>query len=138
MASRPCNAGGLASGTGTVSAVSEGTSPRREDIDVTEHAVKQCRARSRPALDHAGARADLARLVPSGEIRSAAPDWARSAGTKPFYLLIGDTLALAQHGRWVTTTCLVKTTLTERRRQERAREKTRRAFAKRARRRAGW
>ena len=124
-----------------MSRVSDGTSPRREDIGLTEHAVEQYRARSRPALDHAGARAELARLVPNGEILSAAPNWARSAGTKPFYLVIGDTLALplaAQNGRWVTTTCLVKTTLTERRREERAREKARRASAKRARRRARW
>jgi len=79
--------------------------------------------------------------VRSGEVLSAAPNWARSAGTKPFYLVIGDTLALplaAQNGRWVTTTCLVKTTLTECRRKERTREKARRASAKRARRRARW
>jgi hypothetical protein len=118
-----------------VSAVRDRTSPRREDIDLTEHAVEQYRARSRPA--HAGARADLARLAPSGEILSA-PDWAPSVGTKPFYLMIGDTLALplaAQNGRWVTTSCLVKTTLTERRREQRVRQKARRPSAKRARRR---
>jgi hypothetical protein len=122
-----------------VSRVSDGTSPRREDIDLTEHADEQYRARSRPALDRTGGRAELARLVPNGEVFSAAPNWMRSAGTKPFYLVIGDTLALplaAQNGRWVTSTCLVKTALTERRREERTREKARRASAKRALRRA--
>lgn len=124
-----------------MSRVSGGSSPRREDIDLTEHAVEQYRARSRPALDHAGARAELARLVPNGEVLSGAPSWARSVGTKPFYLVIGDTLALplaARDGRWVTTTCMVRTTLTERWREERAREKARRASVKRARRLARW
>ena len=124
-----------------MSRVSDGTSLRREDIDLTEHAVEQYRARSRPALDQLGARAGLARLVPNGEVLSAAPKWARSAGTQPRYLVIGDTLALplaAQNGRWVTTTILVETTLTERRREERTQEKTRRASPKRARTRARW
>jgi hypothetical protein len=122
-----------------VSRVSDGTIPRREDVDLTEYAVEQYRARSRPALDHAGARAELARLAPNREVFSAAPNWVRSAGTKPLYLVIGDTLALplaAQDGRWMTTTCRVKTTLSERRREERTREKARRASAKRAHRRA--
>jgi len=72
----------LASGGGTVSQVSDGTSPRREDIDLTEHAVEQYPARSRPALDHAGARAELARLVRSGEVLSAAPNREGSAHAK--------------------------------------------------------
>ena len=124
-----------------MSRVSDGTSPRREDIDLTEHAVEQYRARSRPALGYAGARAELAPLVPDGEILFAAPNWAGAAGTKPFCVVIGDTLALplaAQDGRWLPTTCLVRSTLTERRREERTREKARRASAKRARRRARW
>jgi hypothetical protein len=57
-----------------VSRVSDGTSPRREDINLTEHAVEQYPARSRPALDYAGASAELAPLGPNGEILSAAPN----------------------------------------------------------------
>ena len=77
----------------------------------------------------------------SGEVFAQAPEWARSAGSKPFYLVIGDTLALPlarQAGGWVTTTCLVKTTLSPRRRDERRQYKERRAAAKRAQRRARW
>jgi hypothetical protein len=119
--------------------MSDAASPRHEDIDLSEHAVERYRARQ-PALDHAGARAELGRLVPSGEVLPAAPEWTRSAAAKPFCLVIGDNLALplaAQNGRWVTA-CLVKTTLIERRREQRARQKARRASAKRARRRASW
>jgi hypothetical protein len=115
--------------------------PRHEDIDLSEHAVEQYRERSRPALDLAGARAEVAQLVPSGEIRAEPLEWARSAGLKPYYLVIGDALALPlapQQGRWVTTTCLVQTTLTPRRREERTRRRAQRAAAKRARRRASW
>ena len=115
--------------------------PRHDEIDLSEHAVEQYRARIRPGLDHDDARAELARLVPSGEIRDTPPEWARSATAKPYYLVIGDALALplaAQHGRWVTTTCLVQTTLTPRRREERNRRRAQRAAAKRARRRASW
>jgi hypothetical protein len=121
--------------------VIDGAPPRHDQIDVTEHAVEQYRERIRPALDLAGARVELARLVPSGEIREQPPDWARSAGGKPYYLVIGDALALPlapQHGRWVTTTCLVQTTLTPRRREERTRRRAQRAAAKRARRGASW
>jgi hypothetical protein len=119
--------------------VTSGATPRLEDIELTEHAVEQYRERARPALDVAGARSDLARLVSSGDVVAEPPDWARSAGSKPFYLIIGDALALPlapQAGRWVTTTCLVKTTLTPRRRDERQQYKARRASAKRAQRRA--
>ena len=115
--------------------------PRHDEIDLSEHAVEQYRERIRPGLDHDDARLELARLVPSGEIRDTPPDWAHSASAKPYYLVIGDALALplaAQHGRWVTTTCLVQTTLTPRRREERNRRRAQRAAAKRARRRASW
>jgi hypothetical protein len=115
--------------------------PQHEDIDLTEHAVEQYRERIRPALDLTAARFELAQLVPSGQICNAPPDWARSAGAKPYYLVIGDALALplaSQGGRWVTTTCLVQTTLTPRRREERTRRRAQRAAAKRARRRASW
>jgi hypothetical protein len=121
--------------------VFDGAPPRHEQIDLTEHAVEQYRERIRPALDLAGARVELARLLPGGEIREQPPDWARSAGAKPYYLVIGDALALPlapQRGRWVTTTCLVQTTLTPRRREERTRRRADRAAAKRARRRASW
>jgi hypothetical protein len=121
--------------------VIDGAQPRHEDIDLTEHAVEQYRERIRPALDPASARVELSRLVPSGQIRAEPPEWARSAGLKPYYLVIGDALALPlapQHGRWVTTTCLVHTTLTPRRREERTRRRTQRAAAKRARRGASW
>ena len=121
--------------------VSDGTSPDARTSTSPNTRSSSTGRRSRPALDHVGARTELARLVPNGEVLSAAPHWARSAGTKPFYLVIGDPLALplaAQNGRWVTTTCLVKTKLSERRREDRAREKARRASAKRARRRARW
>jgi hypothetical protein len=121
--------------------VTSAAHPQLNDIDLSEHAVEQYRERARPALDHAGARTDLTRLVPSGEILAQPPDWARSASTKPFYLVIADSLALPlapQAGRWVTTTCLVKTTLTGRRRDERQQYKDRRASAKRAQRRARW
>jgi hypothetical protein len=115
--------------------------PRHDEIDLSEHAVEQYRERIRPGLERADARVELARLLPSGEIREEPPDWARSASSKPYYLVIGNTLALplaGQHGRWVTTTCLVQTTLTPRRRAERSRRKAQRAAAKRARRRASW
>jgi hypothetical protein len=115
--------------------------PQLDDIDLSEHAVEQYRERAKPALDPAAARAELARLVFNGEILTEPPEWTRSAGTKPYYLVIADALALPlapQSGRWVTTTCLVKTTLTERRREERAQHKARRASAKRGQRRARW
>jgi hypothetical protein len=115
--------------------------PRPGEIDLSEHAVEQYRKRARPALDPTPARAELGQLLRSGEIIAEPPAWARSAQTKPFYLVIGDALALplaAQDGRWVTTTCLVRTTLTARRREERSRQKAARAAAKRARRRTRW
>jgi hypothetical protein len=115
--------------------------PRAGEIDLSEHAVEQYRERGRPGLDPAAARAELGQLLGSGEIVAEPPAWARSAQTKPFYLVIGDALALplaAQDGRWVTTTCLVRTTLTARRREERSRQKAARAAAKRARRRTRW
>jgi hypothetical protein len=121
--------------------VTSAANPRLEDIDLSEHAVEQYRERARPGLDLAGARADLARLVLSGEILAQSPDWERSASSKPFYLVIADTLALPlaqQAGRWMATTCLVKTTLTPRRRGERTQYKAQRASAKRAQRRARW
>ena len=115
--------------------------PRHHEIDLSEHAVGQYRERIRPGLDHVDARVELARLVPSGEIRDTPPEWARTATAKPYYMVVGDTLALplaAQRGRWVTTTCLVQSTLTPRRREERNRRRAQRAAAKRARRRASW
>ena len=115
--------------------------PPLDDIDLSGHAVAQFRERARPALELAAARTELERLVVNGEIVTEPPDWSRSAATKPYYLIIGDTFALPlapQAGRWVTTTCLVKTTLTPRRREERAQHKARRASAKRAQRRARW
>jgi hypothetical protein len=121
--------------------VASGAIPRLDDIDLSEHAVEQYRERVKPALDSAAARVELGRLVFSGEILMEPPAWSRMAGTKPYYLVIADALALPlalQSGRWVTTTCLVKTTLTERRREERSQHKARRASAKRARRQARW
>jgi hypothetical protein len=119
--------------------VASGAIPQLDDIDLSEHAVEQYRERAKPALDHEAARAELKRLVFSGEIVSEAPQWTRSAGTKPYYLVIANTLALPlapQAGRWISTTCLVKTTLTQRRRDERAQHRSSRASAKRAQRRA--
>jgi hypothetical protein len=121
--------------------VASGAIPQLDDIDLSEHAVEQYRERAKPALDSAAARTELGRLVFSGEIFTQPPEWTRSAGTKPYYLVIADALALPlapQSGRWVITTCLVKTTLTERRREERAQHKARRASAKRGQRRARW
>jgi hypothetical protein len=113
--------------------------PRLDEIDVSEHAVEQYKERVKPALDSTAARSELGRLVFSGEILVEPPEWTRSAGTKPYYLVIADVLVLPlapQSGRWVTTTCLVNTTLTPRRREERAQHKARRTSAKRAQRRA--
>jgi hypothetical protein len=118
-----------------------GAIPQLEHVDLSEHAVEQYRERAKPALDLAAARAELEQLVFSGEIVTEPPEWTRSAGTKPYYLVIADTLTLPlapQAGRWITTTCLVKTTLTARRRDQRARHKSSRASAKRAHRRARW
>jgi hypothetical protein len=121
--------------------VSSGATPRLDEIDLSEHAVAQYRERVRPALELAGARAELAQLVLNGQILVQPPDWTRAASPKPFYLVIGGSLALPlarQAGRWVTTTCLVNATLTSRRRQERQQYKAVRAAGKRARRRAHW
>jgi hypothetical protein len=121
--------------------VSTGETPRLEEIDLTEHAVAQYRERVRPALELAGARAELAQLVLTGQILPQPPDWTRAGSPKPFYLVLGGSLALPlapQAGRWVTTTCLVNGTLTSRRRQERQQSKAARAAGKRARRRARW
>ena len=121
--------------------VSTGATPRLDEIDLTEHAVAQYRERVRPALELAGARAELAQLVLTGQILPEPPDWTRAAIPKPFYLVLGGSLALPlapQAGRWVTTTCLVNATLTARRRQERQQYKAARAAGKRARRRARW
>ncbi len=122
-------------------AVASGAIPELEHVDLSEHAVAQYRERAKPALDLAAARTELERLVFSGVIVTEAPDWTRSASTKPYYVVIADTLALPlapQAGRWITTTCLVRTTLTERRRDERAQRRSSRASAKRAQRRARW
>ena len=121
--------------------MSASTEPRPDDIVLGEPAVAQFRERSRPALALPGARAELARLVASGEIQGEPPVWTRTAALRPFCLVIGDTLTLAlaaQHGFWVTTTCLVKTTLASRRREQRTRRNAAGTAAKRARRRDGW
>lgn len=113
--------------------------PQLAEIDLSEHAVEQYRERTKPALELAAARAELAQLVFSGEVVTEPPEWTRSASTKPFHLVIADTLALPlapQAGRWITTTCLVRDTMTARRREQRAEYKARRASSKRARRRA--
>ena len=68
--------------------------PQLDDIDLSEHAVAQYRERARPALELAAARTELERLVFNGEIVTEPPDWSRSAATKPYYLIIGDALAL--------------------------------------------
>jgi len=113
--------------------------PQLADIDLSEHAVEQYRERAKPALELAAARAELAQLVLGGDVVREPPDWTRSASAKPFHLVIADTLALPlapQAGRWITTTCLVRATMTPRRREQRAAHKARRAAVKRAQRRA--
>jgi hypothetical protein len=114
---------------------------RREDFDRREQAVAQHHGRGRPALDLATAPAELAQLVQRGEIERGAPGCTRTAAVKQFQLLIADAFApplAAQNGGWVSARSLLTTILTGRPRDDRARRKSRRASAQRARRRASW
>jgi hypothetical protein len=113
--------------------------PTREVVLISEHAAEQYRWRVKPGLDLDGARAELARLVAVGEITPVEPAWVRAAKPAPFYLLLGDALALPlkpQAGGWIATTCVAKTTITPTRRAQRAAYKRSKGSAKRAQRRA--
>src|SRR3954447_3169065 len=68
--------------------MSSGATPRLDEIDLSEHAVAQYRERVRPALELAGARAELPQLVLSGQILAQPPHGTRAASPKPFYLVI--------------------------------------------------
>lgn len=106
---------------------------------ISGHAVEQYRYRVKPALDLDAARAELTRLVAVGEITSVEPGWLHAAKPAPFYLLVGDALALPlkpQGGGWIATTCVAQTTYTPTRRAQRTAYKKSKASAKRAARRA--
>jgi hypothetical protein len=106
---------------------------------ISGHAVEQYRHRVKPALDLDAARAELAQLVAVGEITSAEPPWVRAAKPAPFYLVVGDALALPlkpQGEGWIATTCVANTTYTPTRRAQRAAYKKSKQSAKRAARRA--
>jgi hypothetical protein len=126
-------------GGGTVSGVSEFGLPLRDTVVVSGHAVEQYRHRVKPALDVDAAGAELKRLVAVGEITRVEPGWLHAAKAAPFYLVVGDALALPlkrQAGGWIATTCLAKTTYTPTRRAQRAAYKKSKQSAKRAARRA--
>lgn len=119
--------------------VSESSLPTRDAVLISGHAVEQYRYRVKPALDLDAARAELTRLVAVGEITSIEPSWMHAAKPAPFYLLVGDALALplkSQGGGWIATTCVAQTTYTPTRRAQRAAYKNSKASAKRAARRA--
>jgi hypothetical protein len=113
--------------------------PTCEAVLISEHAVEQYRHRVKPGLDLDAARAELTRLVAVGEITPVEPAWVRAARPAPFYLVLGDALALPlkpQAGGWIATTCVTKTTYTPTRRAQRAAYKRSKGSAKRAQRRA--
>jgi|SRR5215218_3460566 len=117
----------------------EPTLPTPEAVLISEHAAEQYRYRVKPGLDLDGARAELTRLVAVGEITRVEPVWVRAAKSAPFYLVVGDALALPlkpQAGAWIATTCVAKTTYTATRRAQRAAYKRSKGSAKRAQRRA--
>jgi hypothetical protein len=122
-------------GAGTVSGVSEPGLPTRDTVLVSGHAVEQYRHRVKPALDLDAAGAELNRLVALGEITRVEPRWLHAAKPAPFYLVVGDALALPlqpQAGGWIATTCVAKTTITPTRRAQRAAYKKSKQSAKRA------
>lgn len=108
---------------------------------LSDHAIDQYCDRVRPGLDAAAARTELARLLPNGTIVATPPGWVRAASIRPYYLLIGDAVALPltrQQGGWLATTCVTQTSLTDRDRQQRAHYKASRSARQRAKRRASW
>lgn len=116
--------------------------PRPDEIGLSKHSVDQFRARFRPALDRAGARAELGRLLGHGEVVEEMPAWlaaaAKSSGDG--YLLIGSdmVLPLAKNERgaeWVAKTCLARGAISPARRAGRNEAAQRRRAAKHARRR---
>ena len=107
-------------------------------MNVSGHAVEQYQQRVKPALELDAARGELERLVSVAQVTAVEPSWVHDAHPSPFYLLIGDAVALpleAQDGGWVATTCLVAGSYTPVRRAQRAAYKASRAAAKRAKRR---
>jgi hypothetical protein len=112
--------------------------PTAASVRVSAHAIKQYQQRVKPALGLEAARAELEQLVFVGQITAHEPSWVHAANPAPFYVLIGDALALPlapQNGGWVATTCVAAGTYTPVRRAQRAAYTASRAGAKRARRR---
>jgi hypothetical protein len=119
--------------------MSEPTPPTSDTVVVSEHAAEQYRYRVKPALDPGAARAELTQLVSVGEVTSVEPSWVHAAKPAPFYLVIGDALALPlkpQVGGWIATTCVAHGTITPTRRAQRSAYKKSQSSAKRAARRA--
>ena len=93
--------------------------PTVQTLQLSVHAAEQYQQRVKPGLDLAAARAELEQLLPAGQITEEPPAWLRSAGRTPYYLIISDAVALPltpQQGRWIATTCVTQTTLTQTRR----------------------
>jgi hypothetical protein len=84
-------------------------------IRLTEHALDRLVARVKPGLDAHGARADLARLIPHGEIVADPPTWFRTTRPDRAFLVIGDVLfplAPTRTGTCATAiTCVPRGTL---------------------------
>lgn len=112
--------------------------PTVQTLQLSVHAAEQYQQRVKPGLDLAAARAELEQLLPAGQITEEPPVWLRSAGRTPYYLIISDAVALPltpQQGRWIATTCVTQTTLTQTRRAAKSTRKASLASRKRARRR---
>ena len=112
--------------------------PTAETLQLSAHAAEQYQQRVKPTLDPGAARAELEQLLPAGEITEDPPAWLRSAGRTPCYLIISDAVALPltpQRGRWIATTCVTQTTLSQARRAAKSTRKASLAARKRARRR---
>ena len=102
---------------------SDSLSPTTQTVLISVHAVEQYRHRVRPGLDQNAARTELERLCATGESSDVAPVWLEPAKRAPYYLLLGDDVALplfAQWDRWIATALVAQGTLTPTRRAEKS------------------
>jgi hypothetical protein len=121
--------------------VTNPTIPALETVRISEHAANQYQQRVKPTLDVDAARAELEQLRLVGEITAIEPPWVNAARPAPYYLTIGDAVALPlapQDGGWIATTCVTANTFTPARRAQRRAHKASKMARKRAERRADW
>lgn len=115
------------------------STPTPQTVLISAHAAEQYQHRVKPALDIEAARAELEQLRLVAEITPIEPPWVHAAKPAPFYLVVGDALALPlapQGTGWIATTCVSSNTYTPTRRAQRNAYKASKASRKRAERRA--